>query len=240
MLDHRSDQFSYAKLYSKLTSLKTPISTHFLAFRDLPELLGSYEPNSKALDYGCGIGNSTRELKKMGFDATGIDISKDMIGYALQDDPKGNYKVIESGHIPDKDESYDFVFSFWVLMSMTSKQELHDVVKEIARVLKKGGFFIPVLFNENSYNNIDWLSHNTQFEENKGFKSGSKVRLFIKEMGLDIFDYFWSEADYKDALAAAGLELIKIHKPLGRDNEGYHWVKEKEIPIANIYLAKKI
>ena len=36
--------------------------TYYLAFRDLPELLGTPTSGSKALDFGCGAGRSVRFL----------------------------------------------------------------------------------------------------------------------------------------------------------------------------------
>jgi 2-polyprenyl-3-methyl-5-hydroxy-6-metoxy-1,4-benzoquinol methylase len=47
----------------------------------------------RALDFGCRTGRSTRVLRKLGLDVTGVDISEDMLRIARTIDPSGNYLV---------------------------------------------------------------------------------------------------------------------------------------------------
>lgn len=63
--------------------------TYYLIYRDLPAIIAERVSGRKALDFGCGAGRSTRLLKKLGFDATGIDISSSMIHLAANADPGG-------------------------------------------------------------------------------------------------------------------------------------------------------
>jgi len=51
-------------------------NTYYLAFRDLPEILSAHVTGPRALDFGCGTGRSTRILRKLGFDVTGVDVSE--------------------------------------------------------------------------------------------------------------------------------------------------------------------
>lgn len=71
-----------AETYAKL---EFP-GTYYLAFWDLPEIISKHTKGKKALDFGCGTGRSTRFLKNSGFDATGIDISGEMIAKAREFD----------------------------------------------------------------------------------------------------------------------------------------------------------
>lgn len=61
-------------------------ATYYLAYRDLPAIISQYVAQHvsgrEALDFGCGAGRSTRFLKKLGFNAVGIDISSSMIQVA--------------------------------------------------------------------------------------------------------------------------------------------------------------
>lgn len=85
-----------------------------------------------------------------------------MIKIVSSNDPAGTYNLIKSGNIPAEDNTFDLVFSSWVMMEVASKEELAKIAKEIARVLKSNGIFIMLVCNENTYNR-DWLSENTEF-----------------------------------------------------------------------------
>lgn len=50
--------------------------TYYLAFRDLQAMIGQRAHSVSALDFGCGTRRSTRFLRRLGFDAVGIDISR--------------------------------------------------------------------------------------------------------------------------------------------------------------------
>jgi predicted TPR repeat methyltransferase len=52
---------------------------YYLAYRGLPEILAAHARGRGALDFGCGAGRSTRFLRRLGFAATGVDISGAMI-----------------------------------------------------------------------------------------------------------------------------------------------------------------
>ena len=80
----------YAEAYSRL---EFP-GTYYLAFRDLPSLFEKHIKGTRALDFGCGAGRSTRFLKQIGFDAIGVDISEGMLEQARQKDPGGDYRLI--------------------------------------------------------------------------------------------------------------------------------------------------
>lgn len=58
--------------------------TYYLAYRDLPEIIGNHVRGSRAIDFGCGTGRSTRFLRQHGFDAVGVDIAQDMIRKARE------------------------------------------------------------------------------------------------------------------------------------------------------------
>jgi predicted TPR repeat methyltransferase len=62
-------------------------NTYYLAFRDLPSILTRHVTGRRALDFGCGTGRSTRFLRNLGFNVTGIDISEDMLQIARATDP---------------------------------------------------------------------------------------------------------------------------------------------------------
>ena len=74
-------------------------NTYYLAFRDLPDILSVHVTGQRALDFGCGTGRSTRVLRKLGFDVTGVDISEDMLRIARTTDPSGDYRLVPGDNL---------------------------------------------------------------------------------------------------------------------------------------------
>jgi len=85
-------------------------------------LLARLQPGARVLDVCCGTGQFTEEVRRRGFDTTGIDASGEMIGYARENTPRtvltvadvrdfslrrkfdAAYSVFESlNHVPDID-----------------------------------------------------------------------------------------------------------------------------------------
>jgi SAM-dependent methyltransferase len=60
-------------------------NTYHLAYRDIPAILGEHvRGGRKSVDFGCGTGRSTRYLRQLGFEVTGVDIAEDMIRKARE------------------------------------------------------------------------------------------------------------------------------------------------------------
>jgi ubiquinone/menaquinone biosynthesis C-methylase UbiE len=233
-IDYQERPAEYALIYSNLKLT----GTKFLAFRDLPELLKKYCKGFNALDYGCGAGSSTIFLKNLGLKVTGVDINPDMLKSAILNDPQGEYRLIKSAEIPANDNTYDLVFSSFALLEVSTLEEIKNILKEIYRALKKGGIFMTILCIEDFYN-MDWLTINSEFEENKELISGKRVKLVFKNIDLAIYDYYWSNEDFQNAIQTSGLTLIDTHKPLGKDDDGYAWVNEKHKSPYIIYITRK-
>jgi ubiquinone/menaquinone biosynthesis C-methylase UbiE len=91
------------------------------------------------LDMGCGPGNLAQEIKVfMKEDVFVMDISEDMLKEAKKSGIRhGVCGVTED--LPFKDMSFDAVAGFSILHHLL---DLKKAFKEIARVLKPGGFFI--------------------------------------------------------------------------------------------------
>jgi SAM-dependent methyltransferase len=89
------DDKARAEAYDKL---EFP-GTYYLAFRDLPVIIGEHVQGRKALDFGCGTGRSTRFLRALGFDTVGVDISEPMLARARERDPEGEYRLVPDGDL---------------------------------------------------------------------------------------------------------------------------------------------
>ena len=83
--DNVYDDADRARAYA---DLEFP-GTYYLAFRDLPGLLRKYVCGTRALDFGCGAGRSTRFLRALSFEVIGVDVSEAMLDQARGRDPRG-------------------------------------------------------------------------------------------------------------------------------------------------------
>lgn len=234
LVDYNINPSLYAKLYANLDIT----GTQFLAFRDIPLLISTYLKGSQTLDYGCGAGKSTMFLKSLGLLVEGVDINCDMIKIAQQKDKHGIYLPINSGELKYHNNTFDLVFASWVLMEVSTKDEMRKIVSEIYRVLKIEGIFITIVCTEEAYKN-DWLTIDTNFLENNYVESGSKVTVSFKHIGLTIYDYFWTTEDYTNIMMNTGFKLLEVYKPLGKKEDKYNWKDEyNKAPFA-IYVCKK-
>ena len=175
------DNISYSKENAHKYAQFGIEGTSWLAFRDTPEFIKKYVKGKKTLDLGCGAGRSTRFLQSLGLDVIGTDISSEYLDQANSLDCNSHYVLMKKGMIPCVDNTYDFVFSSFVLLMEPSKKDLTNTLKEVNRVLKQDGIFIAVTGSEEMHS-VDkhWISYETDFSENKNPKSGDRLRLFIK------------------------------------------------------------
>lgn len=211
-------------------------NTYFLGYRDIPNILKMFCQNSIALDYGCGTGRSTRFLKGLGFDCVGVDISKEMLEQAKQNDPVGDYKLISSGQLPFDCDRFDLVFSCFVFLTVPSKDELLKIFLDIKKVLKPGGIFMFVTGSKYLYYK-QYISYD--IEPNCALRSEEKIQVTLKDLGVQFENYFYSDGDYRELLSLAGLNLVQYHMPLGLDSDQIQWHDEALFGPYLIYTAKK-
>ena len=200
--------------------------TYHLAFRDLPELLG---PPSRALDFGCGAGRSTRFLRALGFQAEGVDIAEAMLAQARQRDPEGTYLLVPDGDLSMlASQGYDRILSAFTFDNVKPALKV-PLLRHLARLLKPGGRLLNVVSSEELYR-LEWASFSTsEFPGNRNPAPGDLVYTVMKDIddARPIPDIYCPERLYLEVYEAAGLRRCHAHRPLGRPEEPFAWVNER-------------
>ncbi len=236
--DNVYDDAKRAQAYAKL---EFP-GTYYLAYRDLPQIISEHVRGRKALDFGCGTGRSTRFLKKIGFDTTGVDIAGDMLKQANVRDPQGDYRLVKDNSLSQlKHETYDLVLSAFTFDNIPTKDKKVALFRELGSLLRGEGKIVNLVSSPEIYTH-EWASFTTKdFPQNRNAKSGDRVKIIMTDVEdqRPVEDILWTDEAYQEAYKEAGLELVKTYKPLAKDNEPYKWVNETRIAPWVIYLLKK-
>lgn len=232
-------------------------NTYYLAYRDLPELfakhVGSHAANSlqrgrvashpRALDFGCGTGRSTRFLKRHGFEAVGIDISPDMLARARQNDPEGDYRLVDDGNLgalASAEASFDLVLSMFTFDNIPGDKKV-PLFTQLRRMLKRDGRLISVVSDPQIYC-YEWASFsNAGFAEtNRLAKSGERVKIIVTDHHdqRPVEDVVWTHESYCDVYDHSGLAIVEMTKPLATGAEPYQWVNETRLNPWVVYVLK--
>lgn len=108
---------------------------------------GFFEPDALILDDGCGDG---RLIEKMHNNQTivGIDISSRQLAIAKKRLP-GDVHLIKASvtHLPFKDQAFDHILSWSVLIHVERSEDRLKALGEIARIQKNNGSALILLKN---------------------------------------------------------------------------------------------
>src|SRR5262245_24407172 len=120
---------------------------HHIEVYTLFELVGDVAGKS-VLDLACGEGFQTRLLKQEGAArVVGVDISAGMLDLARKEESQRARAIeyyIEDAKKLDLDDQFDMVFAAYLLNYASTKEELLEMCRAIARHLKAGGRFVSV------------------------------------------------------------------------------------------------
>ncbi|MCK4319949.1 class I SAM-dependent methyltransferase [Candidatus Micrarchaeota archaeon] len=103
------------------------------------EFLKEYCRKKRTLDIGCGRGGHARYVSGFAKKVYGIDPSDEAIAEAKSVCPKCKFFVGSAYKLPFKDNFFDSVYSIDVIEHLDYPEKM---LKEVKRVLKKGGVFL--------------------------------------------------------------------------------------------------
>ena len=198
------------------------------------EVLGDIR-GRRILDLGCGEGWNTRIVAKKGANVTGVDFSVRLIDYAALQEKKDklgiDYLVLDACNLHKfKRNSFDIVICFMALQDIDNYQ---DAIKEVHRVLKKGGRFVFAVPHPCFEKRMDGDKVISGWEHKKKTKDKSdkgapflKVDRYFDTCGYTIAwnmkrlthhfettSFHRTLSDYADALYKAGLMISRLKEP---------------------------
>lgn len=142
----------------------------------------NFEKGKKILDLGCGdCSDAEIFIKEYGLDTYGIDIYKH-----VNVEKTNNLKFSEAGIfvIPFPNETFDYVFLHDILHHIDEEKQSYEKhiagLKELKRVVKKGGYIIIV--EGNRYNPL-FYPHMVKMMGHNHFKQS-----YFKKIIKDVFD----------------------------------------------------
>ena len=229
------DDEARARAYSEL---EFP-ATYYLAYRDLPEIIRRHVPGGRALDFGCGTGRSSRFLRDLGFQVTGVDIAEPMLALARERDPAGDYRLVPDGDLTGLDSgSFDLALSAFTFDNIPTRERKVALFRSLGSLLAPRGRIVSVVSTPEIYVH-EWASFSTRdFPENRAAKCGDRVKIIMLDVGdrRPVEDILWTDEGYLDVCRAAGLEVLETQRPLGRASELWNWKSENTVAPWAIYV----
>lgn len=173
----------------------------------LADLLGS-DQNKNVLDLGTGTGFLANMTAKMGYSTIGIDISKEMMNFAVKHAKTvGSDAVFMEGSVltlPFMDDTVDFIINSRLIWTLV---EPDIAIKEWLRILKPGGKMM--CFN--------------RMKEGVGLNIG-KVNIYEdEEVDNQLAIKGARMEELRDLLERNGLEDVQIQKLSGLTRPGYDY-----------------
>jgi tellurite methyltransferase len=115
-------------------------------------LKGRLTPGMRILDAGCGGGRNLVYLMRSGYEVFGVDDSPEAIAQAQRlaaslapQLPADNFRLERVEQMSFAGESFDAVISSAVLHFAADEEQFQSMVREMWRVLRRGGIFFARL-----------------------------------------------------------------------------------------------
>jgi ubiquinone/menaquinone biosynthesis C-methylase UbiE len=207
------------------------------------------------LDLGCGNGYLSRRLARTGAGVTAVDSSARMIRNAKSHDPENSLRITyvcsdASKLTSIKDASFDLAFANMSLMDI---RDAKGALREVSRVLRKGGRFVASIYHPcfDNGSNSGWLLEKVMFET-KVFR---RIRAYRKPFSERVpwslqggerrytLSFHRPLSWYARAMRSSGLAITALEEPEGTeefretdpDGAGY-----AEVPLHLVFEATKL
>ena len=179
------------------------------------------------LDYGCGVGDSTRRLMAIFNEAGkrcemhGVDINEHCVAEARRNIPDANLRKIDSGRLPDEFKDFDLIFASYVLCEIRS-DEVAKVLQCFYDALADKGIVVLINVTSKGMNSAyDWYGVKSQAVATVIRSNGHRTLMEDQDVQwgflnpannaplITFNDIFHSETAFKRMYAESSFDLIE-------------------------------
>jgi len=197
---YRSEGFKAQRLYPNEELLR------FLGVNFFSKTVKKDRKNIKVLEVGCGSCANLWMISKEGFDAYGIDISKEALNLGQQMlgnwQVKANLQIGDFLELPYENENFDIIIDV-ISMYCVNHQDSIKGISEVYRTLKKGGLFFAYEASKNSSVFKDYLPAK-KIDEHTLDGVHRKTSPFY---GNKHAFHFWDKEEFRSALINKGFSV---------------------------------
>lgn len=119
----------------------------------------SHKALGKVLDIGCGTGHFLNEMKRSGWNTTGVEINKKAREHAVS---RFGLEVIHPDSVRSLPDKYYDCITLWHVLEHF--HEPFEYFREIKRMLRPGGLVITALPNSDSFDALHYGKHWAAFD----------------------------------------------------------------------------
>jgi SAM-dependent methyltransferase len=135
-------------------------------------------------DLGCGPGRITSHLHDLGLDVFGVDLSPAMVAVARRAHPRLPFEVGSLRALPVRDDALAGAVA-WYSVIHTPPERLPDVVGELVRVVRPGGWLVLAFqAGDGEWRKIAGYGHDVDLEA--WWHSPSYVESLLAEAGAPV------------------------------------------------------
>jgi SAM-dependent methyltransferase len=199
------------------------------------------EPGRLTVDLGCGEGRVARDLMASGHRVIGFDSSPTLVAAARDMVPSVEARVADVGALPLEDACTDLVVAF---MSLQDVDHLEGAVREIARVLERGGrLCLAIVHPLNSCGRFVSDDANSQFCIEGSYLARFDYSDRVERGGMTMTFHSRHRplADYFAAFGTAGITVEVLREPAVPDSAATSpgWRRWQRVPLFLHILARR-